>query len=115
MLTKEDIFNADDMQYETREVPEWGGAVRIATMSGTYRDQYEQALATSMKNGATASNLRALFLAYCMVDAKGDLLMSPAEVARLGQKNGAVLDRLFNAASDLNRTSTDSLEETAKN
>lgn len=44
VLTREAILSADDLPAETVDVPEWGGKVRIRTMTGSERDAFESSL-----------------------------------------------------------------------
>lgn len=115
ILSKQEILSADDTKTIEVEVPEWGGAVRITTMSGSSRDLYEQSLAKAMDKGNSFSNLRATFLAFCLVDEEGGLLFSPADIESLGKKSGLALDLVFREASRLNRTGFAGSEEAAKN
>ena len=115
ILSKDQILAVDDVQTIVVDVPEWGGQVRLATMSGTSRDMYEQTLAKAMDKGAAIANLRASFLAYSLVDEEGNLLFSQEDIEALGRKNGAALDRIFQEATKLNRTGFSGSEEAAKN
>ena len=63
----------------------------------------------------TVDNLRATFLSYSMVDEHGQLMFSQDDILALGQKSGNALQRVFEAASDLNSTGVEGLEEAAKN
>ena len=50
-LTKEQILEAQDIQREEVEVPEWGGTVYVKSLSGADLGQYEAALAEMGANG----------------------------------------------------------------
>lgn len=115
LLTKEQILAADDIQTRDVEVPEWGGTVRIAMMSGRARDLYEASLYKNKDNDSTFDNLRARFLSYCVVNEEGNLMFAPNDLVELGKKSAAALDRVFSAASELNGTSESEMEEIAKN
>ena len=43
-LSKEAIFEAEDREFADVPVPEWGGVVRIRSITGTQRDAYESSL-----------------------------------------------------------------------
>ena len=96
-LTAEAIFAADDTEYSEVECPEWGGTVRLRSIKGTQRDAYEQSIIK--QNGANREmnlrNARAKLIVLCAVDGEGRQLFSSEDVNRLGQKNAAPLDRLF--------------------
>lgn len=112
-LTAEDILNAADIVHKDVDVPEWGGTVRIAVMTGQARDAYEQQLTARKQD--TVENLRALYLSYCLVDEQGERLFTPADVVKLGKKSGNVLSRLFQEAANLNALGMEGMEEVAKN
>lgn len=115
LLSKEQILAANDTETQDIEVPEWGGTVRIAVMSGWARDQYESGLYRNRGKLDTVENLRARFLSYCVVDADGNLVFAADDVIALGKKSVKALDRVFDAATSLNHTGVDGLEEAAKN
>lgn len=106
MLTKEELLARDDLGYVEVDVPEWGGKVRLKAMSGAVRDAYETAVfverEAARKEGRNARNVRARMAVYSIVDDKGVLLFSESEIAALGEKSSKALDRIFDAASELN-------------
>lgn len=113
-LSKDAIFAADDRVYAEVDVPEWGGKVRVRSLTGRERDEFE-AGTTEMKNGRQKpkfDNFRARFCAYCIVDENGGLIFtSRAEVAMLGNKSVAALQRIFNKCQEINGLSDSDVEE----
>lgn len=102
-LNKQQILEAQDRKYEDVEIPEWGGMVRIGTMSAAARDQYEVRFVEARKTGADANmSLRALLVAACVVDESGEPVFTMDDVVALGKKSGAALNRVFSRALDLN-------------
>jgi len=103
LLTKDQILAAQDLRYEVVPVPEWGGEVRVRSMSGAERDAYEQSLLKSRSADAAANlrNVRARLCAYSLVGEDGALLFSEAEIEALGAKSVAALDRVFAVAARL--------------
>lgn len=114
MLTKEQILAADDIRSEVVSVPEWGGDVRIQSMSGMARDRYEQALFEG-KNSVSAKNIRAKLVASSAVDDSGNLLFSETDIEALGKKSAKALDRLFAVAQRINGVTSGDVEELEKN
>lgn len=113
-LTKAAILAAEDLTRERVDVPEWGGSVWLAVMSGAVRDAFEAGL----QNGSGSVNLhmvRARLLVKVLVDDAGARLFTEEDIATLAQKSGAVLDRLFERASRLNHLSRGDVETLAKN
>lgn len=115
-LSKQQILDAQDREYVDVEVPEWGGTVRISTMTAAQRDRYEVMFAEA-RNGANGANtsLRALLVAACAVDEKGDALFTLADVEALGLKSGTALNRVFARALDLNILTKSAAERVAGN
>lgn len=115
LLTREEILTADDMEYQDVDVPEWGGTVRVSMMSGRARDRYEASLYKDQGTETTYDNLRARYLSFCVVNEAGDLIFSISDLEDLGRKSSMALDRVFTAATILNGTSSEGIEEVAKN
>lgn len=117
LLNKAAIFSQDDRKYEDVEVPEWGGSVRIRSLTGTERDEYEESL-LSQRNGkakAVLRNYRAKLVALSAVDESGAPLFDRADVMRLGNSNSAALDRLYEACQRLSGLSDEDIEELTEN
>jgi hypothetical protein len=117
LLTKDQILNADDLKFEDVKVPEWGGAVRVRTMTGTDRDQYEQYIVNirSDKKDDNLANIRSMLLAHTVVDDNGELLFTKDDIEALGLKSVKALQRLFNVASKLNALNDSDIEDLAGN
>ena len=114
ILTKAQILQASDTKQETVEVPEWGGEVIVAVMSGHARDRLEASI-VGKNGGQNLQNIRAKYVAASLVDEKGDLLFSESDVQALGKKSAAALDRVFAVAQRINHITDDDVEELAKN
>ena len=112
-LNKEAILSADDLKQETIQVPEWKGEVIIRTMTGEERDAFDSEMIRDDKK--SFKNIRARFLSLIICDEQGNRLFDDKEIAQLGKKSAAALDRLFSAGQKLNRLSNDDIEELAGN
>lgn len=112
-LSKDQILAADDLRVEEVDVPEWGGTVRVRSLTGTERDAYEASIVQIQGNSRRLrmENARAKLVALCLVDEDGGRLFSDQEIGTLGSKSGKVLDRLFDVASKLSGLSNDDVEE----
>jgi hypothetical protein len=113
LLTKEQILAAVDKPTQDVGVPEWGGDVRIRTMSASERDKWEGE--TYGEGKVNTVDFRARFVALCIVDEKGDRMFTDADVAQLGEKSAAALQRVFNAAQTLNALTNKDVAELEKN
>lgn len=110
LLTKEQILAADDRRFETVEVPEWGGAIRLAEMSAKQREDF-YSLFPKVAAGDSALSRCAYLVATCAVDESGAPLFSQEDVAALGKKNGVIVERLFRHCMDLNVLTEKAAEE----
>lgn len=111
--SKSDVVQADDLVYEDVPVPEWKRMVRLISLTGTQRDAFEDK-SMIQKNGTQKMNLvnfRARLLSLCMVDQQNKRLFPDVDVPLLGQKNAAVLERLFEKAREMNGMSDKDVEE----
>lgn len=120
LLSAEDILNANDLKFEVVEVPEWGGSVRVRTMTGYERDEFEAQIArqSTGEGKNTKVDMRGLkikVLSLTLVNDKGELLFSPEQVQKLEKKSGKALDDVFQVASKLNGLGDKELEELVKN
>lgn len=119
LLTREQILQSQDRSFKDVPVPEWGGKVRIQSLTGAERDQFEESImGPKAKDGTrevTVKNLRAKLVALAAVDKDGKALFSPDDVLVLGEKNAAALDRLFSVAQKLSGISKDDVEDMVKN
>lgn len=104
LLGREAILGAVDLPTVDVEVPEWGGTVRVRMLTGTERDAFEAGtvIRQGKKVEANLVNIRARLVALCVVDENGLRLFTEADAEKLGQKSGAALGRVFEAAQKIN-------------
>ncbi|WP_017612116.1 hypothetical protein [Nocardiopsis salina] len=112
-LTAAQIEQVDDRKYEDVEVHEWGGTVRVVGLSGSDRDSYEAAFVDAKGKPASQRlrNVRAKLLVKCLVDGEFNRLFTDDKAKTLGEKNGAVVDRLFDVARLLSGIGQGAVEE----
>ncbi len=114
-LTRDQILSADDLKKELVSVPEWGGDVWVRTLTGDKRDQFEALIVEQQTVDALyGSGIRARFAAWTICDEKGNLLFTEDDVAELGKKSSAALDRVFEVCQRLNHLSAADVDELAK-
>jgi len=113
LLDREAILGADDRKYETVECPEWGGEVRLKSISGTQRDAYEQSLIQNSGSDRKMNlrNARVKLIVLCAVDGEGRSLFTAEDVSALGRRNAAPIDRLFDACKRLAGMGDDDVEK----
>lgn len=118
VLTRDQIMAAEDLTTEIVPVPEWGGEVIVKALTGRERDAFEASIAgerSGRRVKMDLENVRARFVATCVVDEKGQPLFYPSDVALLGEKSAAALQRVFEAGQRLSGLTNDDVEELAKN
>ena len=106
VLGRDAILSADDMGHVPVNVPEWGGSVHVRMLTARQRDAFELWV-----SGDTKENIRARLAVLCVCDADGKLLFSDDDADALGEKSGSAMDRIFDAAADLNKFSKKDTEE----
>lgn len=111
ILTKEAILNSEDVETRDLHIKEWGGTVRLRSLRGWERDQFEQ----EVTGGPGKVNARARLCALVLIDEQGNQIFTPGDVKALGQKNASSLEAIFDAALKMNGLAKDSQEELAKN
>lgn len=116
-LNREAILAAEDLPRELVEVPEWGGAVYVRALTGAERDQFEASIVEQRGRDVRMNmrNIRAKLVALTVVDEGGQRIFTDDDVAALGGKSAAALDRLFAVAQRLSGLSKEDVEELAKN
>ena len=103
LLTRDQILGQTALKFEDVPVPEWGGTVRVAEMTGTARDAWEQSMVPTEKGGApNIANIRARLVAQCIVGEDGKTLFTERDAVALGAKSAAALDRVAAVAQRLN-------------
>ncbi len=118
-LTRDEIFTCNDRNVEEVSTPEWGGSVYVLSLDGTGRDEFEAgSMVKNDKSGeydVVTANLRARLVSATVCDADGNLLFTPEDVAELGQRNSAVLSRIYDVAARLAGITKADLDELVKN
>ncbi len=117
-LSKDQILEADDLQNQEVDVPEWGGSVYVRSMTGADRDAFEASMVTVNPDGSRTPdmrNLRAKLVALTLVDEAGNRLFEVADIPRLALKSAAALERVFEAAQRLNGLGVKAEEDAVKN
>ena len=117
LLTRDAILSAADLRHERVEVPEWGGAVLVWTMTGEEKDAFEQAqfLAHGTDERVNLKHYRARLVVFTVRDEAGQRLFSPADITELARKAAIALDRIVPVAHRLNALTAATTEELRKN
>lgn len=109
-LTAEQILSADDFRYADVDVPEWGGTVRITTMSASQRDYLSRVVKDKGESEATE-----YMLLMCIVDENGDRILKREHLEKLKKKNAAPITRIVKAIGELSGDKESNIESAEKN
>jgi hypothetical protein len=112
-LSRDAIFAVNDYKVEVVEVPEWGGQVKVKGLTGRERDEFEAGMFVRRGREMVrdTANLRARLVVLCALDEAGNPLFQRDDIKALGEKSGAALDRLYEAAAKLSGIMDSDLED----
>lgn len=116
-LTRESILGADDLPLEEVRVEEWQGTVRVRTLTGKERDEFEQTVQNSQKgpNKFDIRGVKVKLLILTVCDEHGTPLFkdSPGQddMTALNEKSSRVIDRLFQVAQRVNGLTAEAVDE----
>ncbi|MGC9260918.1 MAG: hypothetical protein ACP5I8_12715 [Phycisphaerae bacterium] len=112
ILSRESILAMADLPTKDIEVPEWGGTIRVKTLSAGEREQWET---SCLGEKGKPRQIRASLAVVACVSDDGKPLFTQADIDTLGAKSGKALDRIFDAACELNGIGRRDVDELAKN
>ena len=117
LLSRDAILGASDLVTEDVKVYEWGGTVRVRSLTAAQRDRFEaDSMTVNGKNrDLNLVNLRARLVALAVVDENDQPVFKPADVKALGEKSGRALDRVFDVARRLSGIGDQEVEELVGN
>lgn len=114
VLDREQILAAADAVFESVSVPEWGGEVRVRSLTGWERDQYEASITVQQGGGKIKMNLlnaRAKIAALTIVDEDGNRQFSDDDAIELGKKSSTALNRVFEVATRISGLTEEDVQE----
>lgn len=119
LLSRDAILAADDVLYEYMDIPEWGGRIRVRSLSGRDRDAYDAeayALSQASPNDPSAAlrDYRSRRVARAIVDEDGKRVFSKADVDALSSKNASVIDRIDDVVTRLSGMDTEAIRRAAE-
>lgn len=88
LLTAESILAAEDFVYDIVECPEWGGEVRVRSLSGAQRATLKKAVE------AGQDNIDETICVMAIVDQDGNRIFTQQQIAALSKKNTSVISRI---------------------
>lgn len=117
LLDRAAIMAANDLRTEDVEVPEWGGTVRVRSLTGSERDQFENEVIErkGKKTDVNMRDIRAKLVVLACVDGEGRRVFSDDDVRWLTKKSAAALDRVATVAQLLAGLRAEDMQEMSKN
>jgi hypothetical protein len=118
-LSKDDLLKAEDLAAEEVDlsgIPGYDGTVLVRGMTGKERDEFEASIMVRAGGRMVPDlrNTRAKVVAKCVVDDDGTRMFTDHDVAALGEKSGAVIDRIYAVAARLSGLRDEDMEEMAE-
>lgn len=95
-LTAESILAAEDFKYADVECPEWGGSVRIRSLSGGQRTIIAQRVQDKQ-----LEDLDELLAVMACVDEDGSRIFTNKDITALKKKSAAVVTRIAKKVLEL--------------
>lgn len=116
-LSRDAILGADDITYDVVDCPEWGGRVRVKSLTGRERADWQQASIQGTGQAATVNfrQTTVKLVALAVVDADGKAIFANADVVKLAMKNSAPLERIAEVAMRLSGIGADEVATLEKN
>jgi len=110
LLTKADIFAANDRKTEDVAVPEWGGGVRCRSLTCKEHREFAARIENEKDDAIIAANL----VVVCAIDDKGEPIFTAADIPQLVEKSASAVKRVAQAAMKLNALNKDAAEDAEK-
>ncbi|MGH0031740.1 MAG: phage tail assembly chaperone [Myxococcota bacterium] len=115
-LSLDAIKRAPDINFRDVPVPEWGGTVRIRSLTASDRAKFDAKLLTvrqQMRIGQSvddqelsiehhAHQARVLLVTLSLCDENGSRIFTDEQTEIVGAKGSAAIARIYEAASELN-------------
>lgn len=111
-LTAESILKAEDFSYAELEIPEWGGSVRLRSLSGGQRSIINQRV-----QARDLENLEEMLTVMGCVDEDGNRIFTNKDIDALKKKSNAPITRIAKKIMEISGigTETAAVDEAKKN
>lgn len=116
LLTKEQIQAAKDRHNKDVEIEEWGGTVRLRTLTGREREEYENFLQARRKGKMiNLMGAKCELLLRCIINEDGKPMFDRADLAWMNEKSAKATGLLFDVAMSMNGLSREDIDELVGN
>lgn len=110
LLSREQVLNAEDRQVQSVDIPEWGGAVLVKSLSAGQVEYAQQKMA-----GKGMKNATAILIAMACVDEEGKRLFHESDLDALSEKSIAACQRILQVVLEQNALDKSEIEKISKN
>ncbi|MCM8774475.1 MAG: hypothetical protein NC820_07070 [Candidatus Omnitrophica bacterium] len=97
ILTREDILNTKDTQTEVIEVPEWGGSIKVQSLSFSKRYNILRGATDEETGKIDMERFFLLIFIECVIEPR----FSQQDYGILREKSAVAMDRVINRILDL--------------
>lgn len=116
LLSRADILGKKCKYHKDIDVPDFGGSVRIQSITSLQRAEFELMTAEQQNNPKSHMDYREKLVSWMVVDENGDALFSGDEgVKELQEMGSGVVGVLFDECITLAFPTKETLEELRKN
>ena len=111
-LNAESILAAEDFMFAEVDVPEWGGKVRVRSLSGSQRTMIKKAV-----ENKDTDDLEELITVMSVVDDDGKRILQRKQIPQLKEKSTAPISRIAQKVMEISGISNPemAIEEAKKN
>lgn len=109
LLNREAILGSQDIVTQDVAVPEWGGSIRVRTMTVAERNDFARRASSEDK-----VSVAAWLISVLAVDQAGVTLFKPEDVQELERRNFRAVDRVVQAILEVNGITEKKVEEAGK-
>lgn len=110
MLTREELLGRityENLEKESVEVPEWGGAYFVRCLTAGELDDFESSLFEEVDGKRKPVNVRAKLVCRAVCNEDGSRLFLDADSLKLGRERCEVIDRIYGIAQRLSGRTED--------
>lgn len=116
MSLKDKILSAQDIQKETMDIPEWDCVLEIRVLTARQRNDLLEKFMNKKNREVEFSGYNFGLLAASIFDPEtGEKVFTADEAAIIGDKSGAVVDRILKRLMVLNGLDADAAVRAEKN
>lgn len=113
---REHILTQPDLKTADVEISEWGLTLKVRSLTAKERSAFEQSMNFDPHgNPRNLTNLQTRLAVLTVVNGDGERVFTDDDVEELAGKSASALQKIFNAAADLNGLTKEAAEALAGN